>query len=101
MRFAVLKEIFRVVDYVPMPLDILISMVVCMHINNKENDAPLSRGATDSSRIESKNEVKDFILIKNYEPAVACIHRKESDLTALKNGIDIVIPRFSQPSGWS
>ncbi len=65
MRFAVLKEIFRVIDYVPMPLDIFISRVVCMHINNKGNDAPLSRGATDSSRIESKNEVKDFILIKN------------------------------------
>ena len=64
MRFAVLKEIFRVIDYVPMPLDIFISRVVCMHINNKGNDAPLSR-ATDSSRIESKNEVKDFILIKN------------------------------------
>ena len=43
MRFAVLKEIFRVIDYVPMPLDIFISRVVCMHINNKGNDAPLSR----------------------------------------------------------
>ena len=66
MRFAVLKEIFRVIDYVPMPLDIFISRVVCMHINNKGNNAPLSRGgATNSSLIEFEKRSQDFILIKN------------------------------------